>query len=401
MKKIALSFLAAISFSASAEAADKMKVTLGGYIDTQFGMVQQRKPFNQFDVLDSSKGKMQNYGIANDTKVDIKIDAESPHGFKYGGMIRINADTSINTAGNDDTVADKTMIYVESKFGRIEGGAYDSASRQMQITAHSIAAMPGGTDGYAPKWINKKMIDGSSYSAHFIKWPELMTNCDCASFGNKITYFTPKISGFQAGVSFTPDIAVHGTVNKLASTPKAEDQNFKDIFDLGIQYENKFKDFGYKIGATAQHAKSKYLNTPRKDLNVYEVGAIVTYKDASIAGSYSDWGKSATPVVKDPNKKYGAKYWTLGAAYKYDKLKSSLTFFKSYRANVFSANVPTTTASHDVSHNRNYYVSLGFDYALVPGLTPYAELTHLHFRNADASRGNRANVLLLGSRLTF
>ncbi|MFN8912003.1 MAG: porin, partial [Alphaproteobacteria bacterium] len=203
------------------------------------------------------------------------------------------------------------------------------------------------------------------------------------------------------GVSFTPDIAVHGTVNKLSSTPKAEDQNFKDLFDFGVQYETKFKDFGYKVGATAQHGRSKSLNTPRKDLNIYEVGAIVTYKNASLAGSYSDWGKSATPTVKDPNKKYGAKYWTIGTAYKYEKLDSSLTFFKAYKANVFSANVPATTASHDVSHNSNYYVSLGFDYALVPGLTPYAELTHLHFRNADASRGNRANVLLVGSRLTF
>jgi hypothetical protein len=403
MKKILI--LLAVSLAASnalATCDEAPKVTLGGYIDTQAGYVIEKKPFQHIDPSNPSSPKRDNYGIVNDTKIDIKAEGKSHYGFKYGMRVRLNADTSKDASDNDDNVADKTMMFIESdKYGRFEGGAYDSASRIMQVSAITISASPGSIDGYQQKWFNGKNIDGTSYANKFIKWPELLTNCDCISFSNKVTYYTPKFSGIQIGVSFSPDNAVHGTVSKLKTIPQDEDQNFKNLVDYGVTYENKVNDVEVKVGFTGQYAKSKSLTIARTNLNSWELGANLTYKSFSLGGSYSDWNKSATPVIKDPNKKYGAGYWTLGAGYRYSDFYTSLTYFRGKRANVYTSGIPATTASHDVGFNRNEYISLSSEYKLAPGFMPYAEVTRFRAKLYGSSPNNSGYVILAGSRLTF
>ncbi len=375
---------------------------VGGYIDTLAGYVSEKKPFKLIDPSKPDSPKRQNYGIVNDTKLDFNAEGISCLGFKYGAYIRLNSDTSKDADDNDDNVADRTMIFVETvKYGRLEGGAYKSASNVMQVSANSIAASPGGIDGYAPNWINGKNIDGTSYAGKFVKWPELLTNCNCLSFGNKVTYYTPKFSGIQIGVSYTPDIAVHGTISELKTTPENEDQNFKRLVDYGIVYEEVINDVEVKVGLTGQFAKSKALTVSRTNLNAWELGTNLMYKNFYLAGSYSDWGKSATPSIKDPNKKYGAKYWTLGAAYKYCDFYTSVTYFRGKRANVYPSGIPATPAGHDVGFNRNSYLSFSADYKLAPGFVPYIELTRFKARLYGASANNSGYVFFGGTRLTF
>lgn len=399
MKKILPVLLAFGAVQAHA-AETAPKVTVGGYLDTQVGTIQQKSQFQHLNPGDLTTSKRQSSAIVNDTKIDFKISAESKHGFKYGGRIRLNADTSSPASDNDDSIADKTMIFVESKFGRLEGGAYDSASKQMQVSANSIATISDGIDGYVPKWLGKD-INNKGMGTRYIIWPELLINCDCLSYTNKVTYFTPKVYGFSAGVSYSPDNAVHGTISKARSIPKRENANFRDIFDVGVNYDYKYKDIEYKFGVIGQFGKAKNLDVARKDLKTYEVGAVVTYKGLSLAGSYSDWGKSATPVVRDTKKKYGSKYWTAGAAYEYSNFKTSLTYMQSYRANVFSANAPSSVAQHDRGHNKAQFAVLGFDYKLAPGFIPYAEVAHFRFRDSNGVPANRGQVYLAGTRLKF
>ena len=80
-------------------------------MDTQAGYVSEKKLFNKVEPFDPANLNRKEKGaIVNDTKVDIKADFESKNGLKYGGMIRLNADTSVNAADNGDNIADKTMI---------------------------------------------------------------------------------------------------------------------------------------------------------------------------------------------------------------------------------------------------------------------------------------------------
>lgn len=404
MKKI-LTFLSAIFVSSSALADELPTVTLGGFVDTQAGYVSEKRAFKPMDPTNPNLGKRSNFGIVNDTKIEIKAEGKSHHGFKYGGYIKINADTSRDEDDNDDNVANKTMIYIESPtLGRAEGGAYDSVSRKMLISANSLGVSNGGINGYQQQWFNGKNIDGTSYGSKFVKWPELLTNCNCISFANKVSYYTPKVSGVQVGVSYTPDVAVHGTVTKLASTPKNEDKNFKNLVDYGITYETKARDVNFQIGLVGQFGKSKVLTVARTNVRAWELGSSIGYKGFTVAGSFSDWGKSATPVIKDPNKKYGASYWTLGAAYEHKCLTTSVSYFKGKRANVFATAtdpIAGSTALHDRGFNKNQYLIFGAAYKLAPGFLPYAEVTHFKAKRYGATVNNSGYVLLSGTKLAF
>ncbi len=407
-------FVAASLVAVEASAAESFKLTTTGFLDTQIGAVQEKKLFQKVEPFDNADlRKKERFAITNDTKLDFKADFVSKNGLKYGGYIRLNTDTSVNASDNGDNVADKTMIYVQSNFGRVEMGAYDSVSKQMQVSANSITTVSGGIDGYAPKWFSQKTSDGRSAGAHYVIWPELLTNCDCISYANKVTYITPKFNGFQVGVSYTPDISTHGTVSRYRAVPKNDNGNFRDLFDFGVTYEGKFKDVSTKVGLIAQHGKSKSLTVARKDLNAFELGAVVEYKGFSVAGSYSDWFKSATPKVQPAGKKYGAKYWTAGVAYEKQAFKTSLTYFEGRRASVYSAprfkddgtphpdTIPTNPANYDAAFSKSQYASLGVDYKLAPGFTPYAEVTAFKFKNGDRSAANSGAIYLLGTRLSF
>jgi outer membrane protein OmpU len=397
-----LMFLSVTLGAAGAFGAEPLKLTVGGYVDTTAGYTSEKKAFHTVTPGDSTSPKRSNSGIVNETRVTFTLENTSPLGFKYGGLIKINADTSRDPNDKDDNVGNRTMLFVESaKYGRLEGGAYDAVSRKMLVSANSVGVANGGINGYMNHWINSKNIDGTKYSEKFVKWPELLTNCDCIPFPNKVSYYTPKVGGFQVGASYTPDSGVHGTVTELKSTVKQEDQNFKNIVDYGVTYENKYQGADFKVGLVGQVGKSKTLSIARKGLNAWEIGASIGYNGFKVVGSYSDWRNSATPSVKDANKKYGAKYWTAGAEYKIDKLTTSVSYFNGKRANVFATGIPATTASHDKGFNRNQYVVVGTSYKLAEGFLPYAEVSRFKTKLHSANANNSGYVILGGTELAF
>lgn len=422
MKKLILS-LVFTCVASPVYAGNPLKVELSGKLDTSVGYVQQKGYFEQIFEGDNKKanfneriGSRHKSAIVNDTKLDFNISSKSDLGFTYGGLIRLNADTSVNAANNDDVIADRTMIFIEGKPGRLEGGAYKSAAAVMQVSAASMATAAGGIDGKLPKWFGKGPkisgngvvatgvgAAGQSFGSRYILFPEAPIDCDCLSFTNKVTYYTPKFKGLQAGLSYSPDTAIHGTVAKVQEVPTGGDgANLKDLIDYAITYENKInKNLDYKVGFNGEIAKAKSGPVARKKLKTWELGAIITYKEFSLGGSYSNWGKSATPVVKAAGKKYGAKYWTAGIGYTKGKFATSLTYFKSYRANVYLGKAPDDATLHDNGYNKLEYVSLGGEYKVTNGLLPYVELSKFTAKDSAPVQSNKGYVFIAGTKLTF
>ena len=385
--------------SYEATAHTSLKVTLGGHVDTQIGYINQK--LDTKDPSVSGSLKMRSFNVVNDTNIDIRAEAKT-NDYIYGAHIRLNADVSADTSGDSDVIADRTYVFVKNgSYGELQMGATKSTSAVMQTSANNIARGAGGIGGYTPKWLNGKTGNGNSFVERFIKWSDLPTNCDCISYANKWAYYSPVIKGWKLGASYTPDIKIHGTVNRAKRFSKFSDGDFKNIFDLGAYYENNYKNFGYRIGATSQHGDAKNNKTPRKDLNAYEVGAILSYGDFSVAGSYSDWNKSGVPVTRDPNKKYGAFYYTLGASYIWKDFGSSITYFKGKRANVYTFTPPASTADHDISHNSNEYIVFGLDYKYAAGITNYVDYLIFDTKYSGGVPSNKGGVVIFGTAINF
>ena len=93
MNKFLITTALVASFvTTSAMATPEMSVN--GSIDSKFVNASQKEKF-RYDNLDSTKGKkLSNNNIAADAYINFNIKGEVKEGLKYGGLIKLNANTS-------------------------------------------------------------------------------------------------------------------------------------------------------------------------------------------------------------------------------------------------------------------------------------------------------------------
>lgn len=399
MKKIILT-IAGVMLASSALAAEAPKVKLGGSLDTQAGFRKQEGKFRHLDQ-DTTKSKLNSAALVNNTRINIDVEGKAVQGFTYGARLELYSDASENADRRDvSKIGDKIYGFVESKYGRLEAGAVKSATNQMRVDASSIARATGGIDGDFSNWVATNN-SGDAYSRFQVS-PGMPTFCDCSSSSNKANYFSPKLAGFQLGLSFTPDVEMIGTVARTHVVTKNSGTSISNVVETTLAYEGKLSAVTYKLAASGEFGDAKAGTIARNDVKAYLLGGQVGYKGFSVAASYGDWLKSGTPKIKKSGAKYGAENWSLGAAYEYDKLGMSVGYFESKKGNAFVGSIaPATTAEHDLSKNKFRNISVGADYQLAPGFMPYAEVSFFKFDRKAQAENNKGNLVLIGTKLKF
>ena len=426
MKKLLLT-TALVALVSPAFAAEKgPTVTLGGSLDTQFGYRQQKTDYrlDNLNSLSTTGNQLSKGGIVNDTKINVKVDGQA-HGFKYGGLVSLNADTSANKYGSP-TVGYQTMVYGEAKFGRLEAGSYTGAVDSLSVSAANIAKATGGIKGDARYWWNPSIITtaattatstvGSALVANtFLVTPSLVSNMDTGNSANaaKVTYYTPKFSGFKVGVSYIPDTEHMGTIANLSSLTKTKSGlgdnqfAFRDVFSGGVMFDHKMNDVTFKASLLGETGTAKDFGgttvSKRDNLRSWELGASVAFKGFSLAASYGDLGKSGNTKSKVTGtssvawKSAKSSYWTVGAAYDYSHFGASVTYLESKRG---AAVADTSTAANPKASFKN--ISFGVDYKVAPGFMPYAEVSafKLDSKTVKGTK-NTGNVFLAGTKLHF
>ena len=453
MKKVLFTsamFALAASSALAHEAGPK--VTLGGSLDTQLGFNQEKKAFKYTNALtpgSAGNAAVNSSAIVNDTSLHVKVDGKA-HGMGYGGLIKLTADTSNSKVGSSDK-ASQTMMYLESKFGRMEAGSYTGSYNAMKVDASSFARATGGIDGDSTYYFNQSFANGGALTGRtntkasgrgeFVTSPSLPTNYDDNKVANaaKINVFTPSFAGFKAGLTYTPDTAQNGTVNKYNSVTRQDTipsgnavdtrfASYKDVFQGGLHYAGKCDKVAVKFAALGEvgAAKDTVIGTTsyasRHDLRAYEVGGNLSYMGFTVGGSYGDMGKSgtfksirdqATNVVSAVSGKKDATYYTLGAGYEHGNMGASLGYFKSSAGGFTATRTAITGGTGGAAVNyagkgEFTNVSLGVDYKLAPGFMPYAEVSAFSMKdkaynvttNAEPKK-NSGTIVLVGSKLQF
>lgn len=369
MKKILLGTTALLGAAALSNAAlaDTPKITVGGFADFQAGIVGQDLDANQ-----------RSHGFRSDTEVSFKVDGKSDAGLGYGAEIWLEADVT-SDADNQGTNASKTFVYLEGGWGRVEMGSNLGADATLKVDASSIARATGGIDGDWYYFVNKP-------SAQFIATPDLPINYGSGNFGdestenlNKLTYYTPRFSGFQLGLSYAVDTDDRGQNVTLADNTAGQAEN---IFAAGINWEGKFNQVGIVLAATGEMGDSE--SSLYEDLRAWNVGGKVTFSGFSLAASYGNQSDSLTLSSLNADDSY---YWTVGGAYEFGPFGVSVTYLDS---------------EYDTGANSNDFSNLviGADYKLAPGLTPYAEVSFFD-ANAATVADNDGTVVLIGTQLNF
>lgn len=380
MKKILLgtSTLVGAALFAGAAFADTPKVTLGGTADFQAGYVSEDLDTNQ-----------REQAFRSDTEISVGIDGKTAGGLGYGGLVVIEADTTAD-ADSEGTNASRTMIYLEgANWGRFEAGSTYGAATTLKVDAAGIARATGGIDGDFTYFLDAP-------STQYLVTPDLVLDYGAGTLGdestenaNKVSYYTPRFAGFQAGVSYIVDKNRGQGVNRFDNNSAAGGvsvtSNVENIWEAGLNYEGKFDQVGFAAAVTGTTGDSTVA--ANEDLQAWNAGLKISYLGFSVAGSYGDWGDSLRTKTGNTD---DTEYFTLGAAYETGPFGISATYLNS------EYDIASTTVDAEFTN-----FSIGADYKLAPGLTPYAEVSFLEFDEATAANDNDATVFIVGSQLSF
>jgi predicted porin len=353
---------------AASASAQTPKVTVGGFIDFQAGLSDD----------DLQGNTTRDYGFRNDSEISFQIDGQSDSGLGYGAVIDLEADVTADSDAQGLN-SSRTYIYLDGGFGRVELGSVEGSSATMAIDADNIAVATGGING---AWTYFASATGSS----FISTPELpaehASTLPLGAENNvnaaKINYYSPRFSGFQLGLSYTPDLDDRGQGLVRSETGGTAG----DVFDIALNYEGSFDQIDLGVSGVYTSGEG---DAGTEDLRAWVIGAMLGYQGFSIAGSFADWDDSlmATGTNVDGD------YYTLGAAYENGPFGVSATWIDS--------ELDFGASSNDFNN-----LVIGADYKLAPGLTPYAEVSFYDFDVAGTTVGdNDGTVFILGTQLAF
>lgn len=388
MKKILLgttTLIGAAALFSGAALAETPKVTVGGDADFQMGWVNED--------LDTG---LRSQSFRSQTELKFRVDGKSDSGLGYGGGIDLNADTSAAmTNGGAD--ANRTFIYVDGNWGRFEMGSDVGAQQTMKVDTTNIARATGGLD-----W--RRFVNSASGTATNIFWAapvlDIQYGVPAAGFlGNqydenlsKVTYYSPKFSGFQLGVSYLVDNTSTGQVvnrtsgaGTTAGTVVGALPAFENIWTGGLSYDGKWDQVSIALAVTGERGNSTAAAV--EDLRTWNAGAKFGYMGFAVAGSWGNIGDSgrATGTANDD-----VSYWTLGGSYETGPFGASLTWFNS------TYEIAGTTTENELNN-----WTFGVDYKLAPGLTPYAEVTVFEQDSPTAALDNDGTVFIAGTQLSF
>ena len=272
MKKVLLSTsgLALASAFASPAASAEWDVRVGGYME-------QHAAWASSDVDNTAVGENSGNFDGIDSKQDSEIHFLPPITMDNGMKIGANSQLEGFTSG--DTV-DESYMFIKGSFGQALLGSENSAGYKMTYAAPDVtfinvnsgsmtAFMPisGTAQGFGR---GSDIFRGTLGSAFL----ENARNNDAQRF----TYFTPRFSGFQAGVSYARD----GRQDDNTQVDIKEELH--DIFDVGVNYVNSFGSFDVAVSGHWGTASDDEGSDP----SVWATGLNLGFSGVTVGGSYGE-----------------------------------------------------------------------------------------------------------------
>jgi predicted porin len=351
--------LGAIALMAGPAAAQDGKISLGvgGYYENFFTAVAQDCDVADCDGGGVNGGEYNPFNVRQEGEIHFKGETTLDNGLTVGFQAQLEA----ITAGDQ---MDETYLYFEGSWGRLVMGSENSAPYLMQYTAPS-AGLGVNSPNVGP--YNAISAAGTS------------TLLNATSDANKVTYFTPRFSGFQLGASYTPNIDSRGGNNQTFGLNETDEAGeFDNFFAGGANFVESFGGVDVAVAGGIEYGMAEDSGD---DFVGYSGGLNVGFSGFTVGGSvlYSDnvIGANDGQLVWDVGATYGAGPWEIGVTY---------------------LNGETETGGGDDQVHR---VELGGNYRLSPGVKVVGALQYTNDDDASASREEDAWGVILGTRLDF
>ncbi len=368
--------LLATEYAAAAEAPTH---TLSGTIRFRAFVTEQ-------DENAANRNKALDFDV-DDAELRYDVQGTADNGLSYGFKIELQANT------NNQDNADEARVQLGGAWGTVQLGDEDGAEDVMEYGGQSVAPGTGLYDGDFGGMFNSTLTFGNASID-----PGVANDSGDAT---KISYFTPRISGFQLGVSYTPHTkdSGEGYVRR--------DQSFQDHVGIGVNYDNTFGDFSVQASALGSLAtndddadpnKTLVTGDPSPDATVLADARAEKDEASFYAGAALGWKAWSFGINGSARGDGGTKSgsaadngWNLGGVVNYNFGPGNVGVGVAYA----EADGDTRSADDEV-----LYLGIAGDYTLAEGLKVTADV-HSFQATRDNAKDNDATVFVVGTNLNF
>jgi len=361
MKKSLLATTAIAALGAvvvAAPASAKFEVGVSGYMEQWFGYSDNKESVNaDSDVFDQ----------ISDNEFNIDFKQTLDNGLVVGGQIQVEGGQG--PFGGSGELIDEQYLYLQGSFGRIEMGTDNGAAYRMH---YGIASKGIGIDeGDVANWVAG--VNGNLRR----------TNQGVAieNDQNKLTYFSPRINGFQFGASYMPSSEDINDDNPGADPGQEADTERDNAWTVAANYTGSFDALSLKASLTYTDAGDD--------------GAIVGDETAMSAGIQLGFGGFTASFAYGEHERDDDP---AGAAVPQDV--NIFGFGLAYSAGPAGVSVAYIRGEDSENNLNQDALELGASYAIGPGVTAKGSVYYAAGEDTGADVANGIGVAA-GLALSF
>jgi len=306
MKKqllITTALVAAGAFAFSGAAlAKKPVLSVGGFNQQIFGVGAND------DAFDNANGARSGFDQHSNSEVHFNGSVTLDNGIKIKTRTSLEGNTvdPDNAAGQDGDTIDENWMRISGSFGEIRLGSGDAAAQAM-------------TTGYLGTWSTGVGLNLGFDTTDWVQAPgsgtpgaglgfraSTVARADISSDAEHVSYFTPRFSGFQAGISYVP--SAQEDVNNTRSFSAVADS---DIVSLGLNFDRKIGGMG--VGIAVGYTTGDEATVASGDPEIVAIAGTVSFSGFKIGMSHVD--KKNQDTVAGGIAGNGQKTFEIGARY--------------------------------------------------------------------------------------
>lgn len=298
--------LALAAAPAHADDHGGLNLEVGGYF----------KGYGVFSDQDENDGDVNEFDFIRDTEIHIGGETTLDNGLTIGTHFQIRAD------GGDSSEIDESYAYFSGDWGRVNFGNEDGAAYLLQVAAPSADSNIDGIRQFVNP-VNYDVLQGAAFTS--------LDNVDVALAGidydhdparnvDKLTYLSPIFSGFQVGVSYTPDSNEASSDLGGIGTDDQTDE-IGVTYEIAARFEGDFEGVGVIAGAGYSQGENENESATGDDREVFNVGLDLDIGPFGIGAAYMEDNGAADGTGFDDEETivvgvdYTTGAFTLGASY--------------------------------------------------------------------------------------
>ena len=341
----ALAALGAVAVAGPAMAAEKIKLSVGGYMEQWFG-------YGSSDV--ANENDRSGFDQQSDSEIHFSGKTTLDNGLTVGVNVQLEGESQSKAIGDE---IDEAYLFVQSSLGEFGMGSENGPAYKMHFGLASHGA--GIDEGDGGNW-----IAGLNSSLH-----RSSTSAAIDNDNNKIWYISPRVQGIQVGVSYAPNARQDNDV-----APDGLDTIRDDQFSVAANLIQTFGDVKVMLSAGYHDAGDDgvVVNT---DIESISTGMRLGFGGFSVNGVYSELENEESDTDTTV---YGA-----GVTYAAGPMAVSLNWL---------------AGEEDVNGNEEQQdlFELGLSYTLGPGIQARSSFFYGENDDGDAGTAEADGMAIVG-----